>query len=194
MKIFFLASYKGGEKLHWAYQEIFDLLEQFGNRHLDDEIVKMSYGSFVKKMSENKDAAFIHYKNKTKCVDEASLCVFEASVHSLGIGFLIETSLQKNKPTLVFYFEDNVPYFLSGVKHPQLILKKYTKNNIKDVVKEGYDETLHLKEGRFNFYANPKLISFVEEKSKKLGISQSAYIRSLLLDALHKENNTSSSK
>lgn len=190
MKLFFTASYNGHDKFLWAYNKIYSTLVTRGDQMLDDDIIETSYKTFIQEIEKDKLKYRKIFSNKMTLVEKADVCIFEVSNRSIGVGFLIQRAIEKNKPTLVLYQKGYKSYFLESLDVDYLTVREYTKNNLTKVLMDSVKKIMKTKESRFNFYANPKLMAFIEKKSKDKGISQSAFIRGLLLDEFRKEQDT----
>lgn len=188
MKVFFAGSYRGIKDFKNSYEEIFNEIKRLGYLHLDDEIVTTSYEDFVKKMEKGRDAYVDHYRNKMQAIHDADICVFETSSHSLGIGYLVEKSLTYGKPTIVLYYKEYVPYFLSGVDNEKLIVRSYDDKNYKEIVQETLELARERRDKRFNFFLSPKLLDYLEEASNKAGVTKSKLIRDMIVE--HMRSNT----
>ena len=140
-----------------------------------DSLLRQSPDEFYKKFtkSESGDPSYDLYNLHMKQMQEADINVFEASLPSLSIGFLINKSLDLNKPTIVLYHEDDKPVLISGINHDKLIVKKYNEKNIKSTVVEALDEASELRDKRFNFFISPQLLQYIEKTSSSLGITKS---------------------
>lgn len=181
MKIFFTASLRGKEFYGKQYKEIFDIINTSGYENLDDEIFNLNSEDYYKKIKTEGRNAFVDlYKRKIKRIQDADICIFEGSFHSLSIGYLIQKAIEFNKPTIVLYFEDNIPHFLAGVEDEKLIVKNYNEKNLKEIFKACIDEATELRDKRFNFFISPELLSYLEGTSKKLNITKSTFIRNLI--------------
>ncbi|MEK9179049.1 MAG: hypothetical protein AAB893_01120 [Patescibacteria group bacterium] len=188
MKVFFTASQRGKKEFGKYYQRIYDQLELLGYSHLETSLLKISSKEFYDKLENTGHAQYTeYYNNNMKRIQEADICVFESSLHSLSIGFMIQKSLDNNKPTIVLYFEDNIPHFLHGMSEDKLILAKYTGTDLEEVLKKTLGEATDLREKRFNFFISPALLTYLEGASKKLGITKSTFIRNLIQD--HRRKN-----
>ncbi|NTU47333.1 hypothetical protein HGA88_06965 [Candidatus Roizmanbacteria bacterium] len=181
MKILLLASYKGLDNLGPNYKKIYDYVIELGNTPVDNEMVSLSYDDFVKKMDTDPDASANNYKLKMKQIQAADVCIFEVSNHSLGVGFMIERSIQLNKPTIVLYYKQNKPYFISGVEDDKLILKSYNDKNLKKIVKDTLELAKERRDKRFNFFLSPKLLEYLERASSREGVTKSKLIRDMIV-------------
>lgn len=182
MKVFFTASQRGKKYFDACYQIIYQGLKDRGYQHLDDTLINMNidafYNNFEKKGLETYNDLYL--KN-LDCIKRADIVVFECSFNSLSIGYMIEKSLQMNKPTIVFYLEDHLPHFLTGIKEDKLIIKSYKKDALQEILNLAIDEAAQLRDKRFNFFISPALLTYLENAAKKEGITKSALLRNLLI-------------
>jgi len=189
MKIFFTASQRGKKYFDENYQKIYQIIESFGNQLLDDDIINVSESRFYQQLSLGGEKAVKKlHQDKIRSIQEADVCVFEASIPSVSLGYQIRKSLELNKPTVILYFKNNPPYFLLGAKEEKLIVRSYTDRNLKQVVKEILTEVGKLRDKRFNFFIGTDLLNYLEQVSRKMKITKSTFIRNLILE--HKKKNS----
>lgn len=187
MKIFFTASLRGTDTHKENYKKIYELIEKMGFTHLDKEIFDLKSEKYYRQIeNEGKEGYKDLYQRKLEHVKEADICVYECSVNSLSIGYLIQKSLDNNKPTIVLYEESSVPHFLSGIEEEKLIVVAYKKNNLSKVLETALIEAKERKDKRFNFFISPKLLAYLERQSKSEGVTKSTFIRNLILEHMKK--------
>ncbi|MBI4009377.1 hypothetical protein HY357_04025 [Candidatus Roizmanbacteria bacterium] len=186
MKIFFHGAYAGIKHFGHLYKKIHVALKELGLTHVDDESISLTNEEFLQQMRKGRQAYLQHYHKKMKALQEADICVFETSIHSLGIGFLIDKSLTMGKPTVVLYHKDNIPYFLVGIEDDKLIVKSYDEKNLKKVLRDVITKAKEHRDKRFNFFISPRLLNYLEKISKKEGITKSKFIRNLILEHMKK--------
>lgn len=187
MKVFFTASQRGKKFFDKYYRMIYEMLSELGYQHVDDILMKMSTDAFYNKLSgEGIDAYKKLYDKNIKATKEADINVFECSLPSLSIGYMVQHSLDNGKPTLVLYYEDNVPQFLTGIEDDRLILARYNETNLKEVIQKAIEESKHKMDKRFNFFISPDLLTYIDKASKKLKITKSTLIRNLIVDHMRK--------
>ncbi|MBP6993778.1 hypothetical protein KBB12_00870 [Candidatus Woesebacteria bacterium] len=181
MKVYFTASLRGTQFYEQYYLKIYNAIEKLGHTNLDDEIFTLNRTKYYSELETmGRQADLVLYKKKMKQLQQADVCVFEVSLHSLSIGFQIEKAIHYLKPTIVLYLEENKPYFLDGIEDEKFILRSYNDSNIQEVLKECFDIAQKKKEQRFNFFLSPELLNYLESASKKKGSTKSNYIRNLL--------------
>jgi hypothetical protein len=181
MKIFFTASLRGQEDYGKYYKKVFSLIRDLGYVSLDDEILKLSPSYYDVIQKQGRDAYVDLYERKIKKLQSADICMFECTLPSLSIGYLIQKALDFNKPVVILYLNENTPQFISGINEDKLIVRKYTESTLSEVVTNAFEEAKHLQDKRFNFFISPYLLTYLEKASKKDGISKSTFIRNLLL-------------
>ncbi len=195
MKVFFTASMRGQKEFREYYEKIYHTIEELGYTQLDDEVITSRRTAFYDKLEKEGRNAYIQlYKRSMQALHEADICIFECSVHSLSIGFVIQKSLDFNKPTIVLYYKNNLPHFLMGAQEEKLIVRSYTEHTIKKVLKETLKDARERKDKRFNFFITPKLLHYLEKISKEQGVTKSKFIRSLIFEYMKKnplENSSS---
>lgn len=181
MKVFFTASLRGQKEFGVYYKTIFDTLSDLGFKHLDNEILTLSKNYYDKIQHEGRSAFVDLYQRKMKHLKEADICMFECTLPSLSIGYQILKALDFNRPTIILYLNDNVPQFISGIDNEKLIVKKYTPDTLTDVVTESLQEASGIQDKRFNFFISPPLLNYLQKESKSKGVTQSTFIRNLIL-------------
>jgi hypothetical protein len=125
MKVFFTASQRGKNFFDRFYKKIYKIVESQGIEHLDDTLVKITAKSFYQELDSNgTNAQKELYEKNMKAINKADITVFESSLPSLSVGYMINKSLEANKPTIVLYLDENYPHFLKGVNEDKLIVKR----------------------------------------------------------------------
>lgn len=187
MKVFFTASMRGQKPFRNYYEKIYHTIEELGYTQLSNEIIASNSTAFYDKLEKEGRSAYIAlYKENMQALHEADICIFETSVHSLSIGFVIQKSLDFNKPTIVLYYKNHSPHFLMGSQEEKLIIRSYTEQTIKRVLKETLKDARERKDKRFNFFITPKLLNYLEKISKQQGVTKSKFIRSLIFEYMKK--------
>lgn len=187
MKVFFTASQRGKKFFDQSYRKIFETIKELGYQHIDDELVRVSTDSFYDKLNnEGLDSYKKLYEASIKAVKEADVNVFECSFPSLSIGYMVQSSIDNGKPTIVMYQDTNVPQFLAGIDDERLILAQYKPENVKDVLSKAFDESRHKMDKRFNFFISPDLLTYIDKASKKLKVTKSTLIRNLIVEHMRK--------
>lgn len=159
------------------------MLITMGYQITDDILITVPTNKFYEDLEkEGKKGDINLYKKNLKKIKDSDINLFECSLHSLSIGFMIEKSLEAHKPTIVLYLEDNNPHFLDGIEDEKLIVRSYNDKNLNDILAEALKEAKIRGDKRFNFFISPMLLSYLEKASKEKGVTKSTFIRNLLLD------------
>ncbi len=182
MKVFFTVTYQGEDKFGEFYKKIYEEIENLGYEHVDKEAVETTYEEYVGKMSRGREFQVENYHSKMDHIQQADICVIETSAHSLGLGFMVQRALEMAKPTIVLYYKDNTPYFLSGVEDEKLIVRSYDEDNYKKVLRDAFNIAREKRDKRFNFFLSPKLLNYIEEASKERGITKSKLLRDMIVN------------
>ncbi|OGK13886.1 hypothetical protein A3A93_05905 [Candidatus Roizmanbacteria bacterium RIFCSPLOWO2_01_FULL_38_12] len=188
MKVFYTATYQGEDEFGKFYKAIYDEVKRLGYEQLDDDAIKMNYIDYVKWMKKGRSAQLNNYEKKMNFIKKADICILETSAHSLGLGFMVQKSLEMGKPTIVLYYKDNVPYFLQGAEDEKLIVKSYDEKNYKKVLKNALSLAREKRDKRFNFFLSPKLLGYLEDVSNAQGVTKSKILRDLIVEHMRKRS------
>lgn len=181
MKIYCGVPFLGIHQFSDNYKKLYQYVVELGYEHVDEEFLKIDQTDWLKKMTQSKKAHAQHFETKMQSVRKADICIFEASFHSLGIGFLIQKTLDDGKPCIVLYSKDSIPIFLSGARHEKLIVKQYIDSTLKKVLKSALTTAKERRDKRFNFYLSTKLLEYIELLSKEEGSTKSKVMRDIIL-------------
>jgi uncharacterized protein (UPF0297 family) len=192
MKVYFSASKRGKSRFEDSYKRIYNHLEKLGYKNLDDAIIKLSTDELY--ISGNDDEGkkmekfFSDALNKLR---DADINIFECSEQSFSIGYLVQKSIELNKPTLVLYEESYQPsYFLLVAEEEKLITKSYNNETLEKVLEESLEAATQVADKRFNFFITPSLLTFLNQAARSQNITKSTLIRNLILD--HRKKNSKS--
>lgn len=189
MKILFTASQRGKKQFGSVYKKIQSISGGLGYELIHDDIASEDPADLYKALEDGDHRVQVEFYNKKiDSIKQADICIFEASTHSLSIGFVIQKSLEFNKPTIVLYLKDHKPLFFSGLENEKLILQEYEEKTLEKDLSLALQDAIHLREKRFNFFISPGLLHYLEQASKKEGVTKSTFIRNLILS--HKKKNS----
>lgn len=181
MKIFFISTPRGTDVLRQNYQRLYDTITKMGYSHVSDFITTTAADKFYDEMHKGRDAHKKFYNEMVEDIQKADICVFETSIPSLAIGFLIQRALDYSKPTIVMYYKDNIAYFLSGIDDEKLITVSYDEKNYKKILKKALEQAREKRDKRFNFFLSPKLLNYIENASNEHGITKSKLLRDMIV-------------
>ena len=191
MKVFFQASHIERKKYEPFYKKIYEEIIALGYSHVSDEIVNVTTSEFYKNVQKGgKEASEKLYQENERKIQEADIVVFETSVPSAGIGFLIQRSLDHSKPTILLYHEGSPTYLFLGAKEDKLIVNPYNEKTLTTVLKDALNQAKEKRDKRFNFFISPRLLTYLDEQSRRLSITKSKFIRDLIIDYMQKQKDS----
>jgi hypothetical protein len=181
MKIYFGVPLAGQNQFGKLYLKIYHLLEDWAYIHLNDEILKVNVKEWIRRICSDKESVLKRSSSHIEAMQQADICIFEASFPAVGLGFMIQRAIGNNKSTIVLYYKNNSPNFLMGIDDENLIIKSYNERNLVKVLKEAIEEAKQKRYRRFNFFITPKLIEYIETESKKEGVAKSKFMRDIIV-------------
>lgn len=187
MKVYFAASLRGKKFYENYYRKIYRTIEELGYTHIDKLLLETSVNDFYKKLESGGYKAHIDFYYKTiKNIKKGEINIFECSFPSLGIGSQVEQSLQLEKPTIILYLKNHIPHYIEGAMHDRLIIRKYSQKNLKIILQNALKEAKKYKEKRFNFFISPKILSYLDQRSKTMEMTKSTFVRGLIIEDIKK--------
>lgn len=156
---------------------IFDYIQQLGYRHTSDFVIRVDPDKFYGQSNEEFNR---HHRNTIKEITGAEICVFEASKHSLSVGYLINYALDLGKPVIVLAHDEQVPYIFNNMKADKLDYISYSGKNLKERLAKALGKASKSIDIRFNFFITPPMIAYMDWLSEKKRIPRSVYLRGLL--------------
>lgn len=183
MKIYFSSSLRAKKQYGQNFKLIYDFIKEFGYSHTSDFIISHDPDDFYKKGDFAK-----FYQNLLNQIKKADICVFEVTLHSLGIGYCVNLALQMGKPVILLYYQNSNPVFFKGLKSDKLQIYKYTRDNIKEVLVDALTIAKEAVDIRFTFFITPQINRFFNWIAKNKKIPRAVYLRNLLDIAIKKEN------
>lgn len=182
MKVFFTGSIRDTSFDKTLFKKLYQEIETLGYEHVNDTILHLSEDDSSLMEKDTRENHIQRYTERVDAIKKADICIFETSAHSLTTGFLINVALDQQKPTIVMYYKDLVPYFLEGVDHEKLLIRSYSEKDYKHVLAEVLEQSREKRDKRFNFFISPKLLEFLENTSNSEGITKSKLIRNLIVE------------
>jgi len=181
MKIFLISTPRGEGKVRKNYKLIYDEVQNLGYEHINNFIASSSIDIYYQEMHKGRSEHIKFFNDMVKSIQAADICVFEASTPSFGVGFLIQRSIDYSKPTIVLYYKNDTPFFLSGIEDDKLIIKSYDEENYKNVIKSALESAREKRDKRFNFFLSPKLLQYIDDVSRERGITKSKLLRDMIV-------------
>lgn len=167
------------------YKELYTTIEKLGFKHIDKSFI--SRLSSMNKSNEKNDeltynAHYFHEINKF--IKNSNINIFECTVSSLEIGYQVKTSLEYNKPTILFYLKENPPHYLIYETNDKLVHKLVDPKNLEKSMKGVLEDAKKRSDKRFNFFVNPQTLLYIDKASEKAGVTKSQFVRSLIFEEM----------
>jgi len=185
MKIYFSSSLRAKRLYKTNFEKIYRVITDLGYKHTSNFLLEANPEDYYQRKGED-FAKF--YKNLTSQIKKADICVFEVTLHSLGVGYCVNLALQMGKPVVLLYQKGGNPIFFKGIKSEKFLLYEYELSEIKEVLEEALETAKEATDIRFTFFINPKINQFLSWVKKNKKIPRSVYLRHLIQDAMKKEN------
>jgi len=187
MKIYFSTSLRAKKLYQKNFEKIYKIIEDLGNKHTSDFILEAEPESFYKRSGK----AFTRFYDKlTKQIRKADICVFEVSLHSLGIGYCVNLALDMGKPVVILHVKDKKPVLFQGIKDKRMQIYEYNLNNLERVLKDALEIAKDAMDIRFTFFITSKINRFLDWISKTKKIPRAVFLRRLINEAMEKEGFT----
>lgn len=177
MKVYFGTSPRTKERYSDDVLKIYSLIEKLGYKHTSDFVAKVNPEEFYKLPQDHYSQ---NYKDTLQSIKEADICVFEASLHSLSVGYLVNYSLDLGKPVVVLSQTENPEFLFVGIKTEGLFFVRYNKDDCAIKLEDVLEEAKGKMDIRFNFFITPRLLAYLDWLSGKKRVPRSVYLRNLI--------------
>jgi len=185
MKVYFSSSPRIKEQYAKAIKRIYELVEKLGFKHTSSFIVEVEPKDYYRLSPEELNS--LHQKN-LKSIKKAEICVFEASLHDLSVGFLINYSLDLGKTVIILSQSKEVLLSFESMKSESLILIHYSGKTLEEKLKEALKQAKKKIDIRFNFFVTPQILSYLNWLSGERRIPRAVYLRSLIEREMKKDS------
>lgn len=177
MNIYFVASISQRNLYKDNYRQIIDYLEKCGHTVFGKVILENIPS--LQNSTEHKIREW--HKEWSLYVQESDLVIVEGSYPStIHIGFELGMIVSRGKPTILLHKSGKEPKFINNLYSNRLVKSEYSNENVEEVLKWCLEEIERISNRRFTFFISPEIETFLNEISKKTGISRSEYIRELI--------------
>jgi hypothetical protein len=177
MKIYFSAALSQYPTHGQYYLQIIDLLERQGHQVFHDVSTILQKVALAKSDQQR----MTQYKRVQKWISQADIVVLEVSFPStLNIGHRVSLALEKRKPVIALYFENQEPDFLQGLNDEKLVWDSYSARDLSGVVLRNLELAAGKIETRFNFFMEPRQVEYLERVSANGQVPRSVYLRKLI--------------
>lgn len=131
------------------------------------------------------------FNEATEGIKSADVLVAEISIPSTGVGQQIEYSINNKVPVIALVSEDakKPSRFTLGTESELLSIVKYNEANLTDKLKINFGKLQTQKFSKFNFISTKEINNFLDIESKKLNMSKSQYLRTIIEEKIDKQDN-----
>lgn len=123
-----------------------------------------------------------NYHKYTHWINHAELVILETSVPTIEVGFLLSKALELHKHIIALYLKGHGSEFLNGIHDENLNIVEYKEDTLIRQLEVACQKAKKNTDKRFNFFASPDILNYLNKKTKTMGITKSAFIRNLILD------------
>lgn len=132
------------------------------------------------------------FKLSIDAIERADAVIIETSEKSFGSGFQAATALFMKKPTLLLIRKDYVheeSKISQGIENPLLFRKEYSNDSELEAAVASFikDNTVKVKDLRFNFVIDHQLYNHIRWKSFKTKKTKAEVVRELLYKDMDKD-------
>jgi len=184
MKIYFGTSPRIKDKYPELIGDIYGLISKLGGRHTSDWVKNVSPVEFYKLGVKELDG---HQKKISKAINLADICIFEVSLHSLSIGYLVNYALEHGKSVIVMGQDLKPLTIFRSLSSDKLISFVYNKGNLEEKLKKALSEAVGKNDVRFNFFVSPKILNYLDWVAKTKRIPRSVFLRGLIEKEMRKD-------
>jgi len=177
MKIYFVASIRGKSKYLENYKKIIKILKDLGIDVFCQDVLETTE-EVVSTLSDERKIK--HYKDVLKWINVADLVVAEVSYPSINVGHEVSVALEKGKPVIVLYTQDNEPHLLQGLISDKILTIKYSLRELKETLEDALESAKDQMDVRFNFFVPPRIIAYLDWIAKNKKLPRAVFLRRLI--------------
>jgi len=177
--VYFLVSPRIVGKKQEFFSGVYDHLKK-KNKMVSDlvkRLSKMEVGDFYKVPEEEGADRFKRWLGYVK---KSDVVVVEVSGHSMTLGYVMGKALELNKPVVALHRKGQKSYFVSGMDSSKLQVVEYDKANVFEVLDKAMDKAKKMIDVRFNFFVNPKILTYLDWVAMNKKIPRSVFLRELV--------------
>jgi len=184
MKVFFGTSPRIKTSYPDSIHLIYKIIKDLGYSHTSNWVDRVDPKSFYEMTSIELEN---HNERILKELKSADICVFDTSLPSLSVGYLINMSIDLSKQVIVLTQSDSPSFVLGWVKSDALFLVKYTTENVVKLLKELLKKAEDNSDVRFNFFVSPKILNYLDFVAKHRMVPRSVFLRNLIEREMKKD-------
>lgn len=182
MKVFFTTTPRLKQEDPTVIDKVYSALTELGYVLTSDYLKTVDVNEFY---TLNNKKVPVYYEEIFESLKKADVVVFEASLHSIGVGMLVKEAMDLNKGVIILHKKNSYPFLLSGVQNDRVVISEYTNNNLKEVLSSAFEYLAGAVDVRFNFFISPEIGRFLDWISKKKRLPRAVYLRKLIEEDMH---------
>ena len=185
LTIYFTGSIAAKDHYLKNYKAIIEYLQSLGHNVTAEHILQASEKSISMKSREDR---LSFHAQLEKWIHKCDFMIAETSYPSISVGYEISLALRVGKPVLILYSEGDPPSLLAHHKDEKLMCEKYTPHTVQGIIKDFIQYINSKSDLRFTFFITPKIVSYLDEVSRKEKLPKSVYLRKLIEEDMEKKN------
>lgn len=182
MKIFFTGSPRALRTHPKEHMAIYKAIEKYGGENLSQLVINANPKEFYE---ANNDQVLEHFKVTMNHVKNADAVIAEVTTHSMSMGYIVNKTLELNKPAIVLHLPGFKPFFFGGIENEKLLVCEYTPETIDEVIKNAFKFIDTKSDVRFNFYLPSNQIEFLDTIGKDKKLTRSAVLRQIISEKMN---------
>ncbi|MFA5828596.1 MAG: hypothetical protein WC841_04560 [Candidatus Shapirobacteria bacterium] len=184
MKVYFGTSPRIKEQYPEEVTEIFEQIKKLGYIHTSDWIKKVDPKDFY---SMNTGELEENNNRSIRDIKKADICVFEASMPSLSVGYLVNLSLELGKQVVVLTQNKNPSFMFGPIKSNSFNLVSYSRDTLASELERALKKAVEGSDVRFNFFVSSKILNYLDWVAKKRMEPRSVFLRNLIEKEMKKD-------
>lgn len=156
---------------------IFVGIDNLGHSHTTNWLEDLDPVTFYKLDSKLVEE---HNKEMFRAIKSAEICVFEITLSSMSVGYLVNLSLDLGKQVIVMT-QSGEPHFVFSQTRPvNLLVVKYSSESLEKMLEKAIEDVKQKMSIRFNMLLPKNLVGYLELAAKNTGMNKSEYLRKLI--------------
>jgi hypothetical protein len=185
MKVYFSSSLRAKKLYKKEFEKIYKIIDKLSYFHTSDFLLKADPDDYYKRKSGEDFNKF--YKKLSRQLKSSDICVFEVTLHSLGIGYCVNLALEMGKPVILLFKKDSNPIFFKGIKSDKLQMHEYKSEDLEEILISALEIAKDSLDIRFTFFIDSKINDFFSWIKKTKKVPRSVWLRGLIEREMKKE-------
>lgn len=182
MKIHFVTGLEGNQD---DFLRIVKKIQDLGHELVTDHFLTRTISDLEQ---EAEAEAELYDKKSMQWFKRADIVVFECTYSNSSQGYELATAMNLMKPVIVLYRKGvgESPYRLRGMTSDKLQVLSYDDTTLEEVLEAALEYASDSNDIRFNFFISSEIFQYLDWISSRKKIPRSVYIRRLIEDDMHR--------